>query len=394
VNRQPYEVPPRKWPSLLTPWYVTLTRPFRRHALKREQRFVRVRVRGAGPVRRLLDQGAAVLVTPNHSFHYDSYVLIEAATRLGRPCHFLTAWQVFAMSTRLQQLSLQRHGCFSVDREAADLAALRQAIDLMRDSPFPLVVFPEGDIYHTNDLVRPFREGAAAIALASAKRATRPVVCVPCALKCWYVTDPRPALERSMARLEKRLGVACRSRLPLPERVVRFGEDVVAWQEQAVFGVPRTGPLRPRIAGLAGTILDSQEKEYGVPASGGVSERVQALRRRHIRALADPALPPAERAALTDAMEQLFRVVQLWSYPGNYVTASPTAERLAETVDKLEEDVLDVAYPSVKGDRAVTVWFGEPVVLAKGGPRDAGKLTETLQSSVQGMLDAMNAEGV
>ena len=78
-----------------------------------------VSVQGEEHVRRALESGAGVMITPNHSFHYDSYVLGHAAHRIGRPFHFLTAWQVFAMSTRFQQWVMQRHGCFSIDRESA-----------------------------------------------------------------------------------------------------------------------------------------------------------------------------------------------------------------------------------------------------------------------------------
>jgi len=67
---------------------------------------LQIDVQNMGPLRQALKDGAAVLLTPNHSFHYDSYVLFEASDRLGRPFHFLTAWQVFAMSNRFERWSL------------------------------------------------------------------------------------------------------------------------------------------------------------------------------------------------------------------------------------------------------------------------------------------------
>jgi len=78
------------------------------------------------------------------------------------------------------------------------MQAFRQSVAILQREPLPAGDLSRGDIYHTNDRVTPFREGAAAIALAAAKRADRPVVCVPCALKCWYVTDPTPELTRLM----------------------------------------------------------------------------------------------------------------------------------------------------------------------------------------------------
>src|SRR5262249_42593425 len=161
--------PPQWWAPKLTPWWVRLWQPARRRTLLHKQKMVRIEVEGAEHVRQALAEGAGVLITPNHSFHYDSYVLFEAAHRVGRPFHFLTAWQVFAMSSRFERWSMQLHGCFSIDRESADVQAFKQAVDILRMSPFPLVVFPEGDIYHTNDWLTPFRDGAAAIALSAAR---------------------------------------------------------------------------------------------------------------------------------------------------------------------------------------------------------------------------------
>ena len=39
-------------------------------------------------------------------------------------------------------------------------------------------------------------------------------------------------------------------------------------------------------------------------------------------------------------LDDTFFVGQLFSYPGNYVAESPTIERVAETIDKFEEDAL------------------------------------------------------
>ena len=84
-------------------------------------------VRGADVVQQAVRRGCGVLITPNHSFHYDSYVLFEAADRMRMPMYTMTAWQVFAMSNRFEQWAMQAHGCFSIDRERADMQAFRLA---------------------------------------------------------------------------------------------------------------------------------------------------------------------------------------------------------------------------------------------------------------------------
>ena len=41
-------------------------------------------------------------------------------------------------------------------------------------------------------------------------------------------------------------------------------------------------------------------------------------------------------------LEDLFLVIQIFSYPGDYVRLNPTVERVAETLMKCEEDILGV----------------------------------------------------
>ena len=63
----------------------------------------------------------------------------------------------------------------------------------------------------------------------------------------------------------------------------------------------------------------------------------------------------------------MFLVVQLYSYPGDYVAESPTIERVAETLDKFEEDVLNRFSATVRGSRRSRVAFGEPILVTRAG---------------------------
>lgn len=363
--------------------------------LRGKQKMVKFEVQGIEPLRRLLDENAGVLITPNHSFHYDSFVLLEASHIVGRPFHFMTAWQVFAMSTRLERWWMQKHGCFSIDRESNDLQAYRQAKSILLESSSPLVIFPEGDIYHTNDRVTPFREGAAAIALGSARRNTRKIACVPCALKCVYVKDPTPQLLRLMDRLEHRLLWRPRPDLPLTERVYRVAEGVLSLKEQEYLGHSRVGTLKERLPYLAESILSRQERYYGLMrTAGGIPERVKELRRTIIDRQEKSAGDRDLQARARFDMDDLFFVTQLYSYPGNYLRRNVSIERIAETLDKFEEDVLRAPIPSVHGQRRVIVRFGEPIILPNERQKKEAvtQLTLTLQQRVQELLDNVNAE--
>src|SRR5436190_19035408 len=98
MNEQPFEKPPRSWEPKLTPWFVHATSPLRRRTLRKGQRFVTVEFDGLEHLKKVIDAGHGILITPNHSFHYDSYFMIEAGVRVNRPFNFMAAWQVSALS--------------------------------------------------------------------------------------------------------------------------------------------------------------------------------------------------------------------------------------------------------------------------------------------------------
>jgi 1-acyl-sn-glycerol-3-phosphate acyltransferase len=395
MNRQPYQTPPRYWEPRMTPWICRLWRPMINRELRRGQKITHIEVQGIEHPQAALKENCGVMVTPNHSFHYDSYVMIETAHRVGPPFHFLSAWQVFAMSKPFEQRVLQWHGCFSINREAADLKAFKQAVDIVANAPQPLVVFPEGDIYHSNDRVTPFRDGAAAIAMSAAKKAERKVVCLPVALKCFYVQDPTAELTKVMTRLEERFNWRPRTDWPLDKRILHYADGLLAMKEIEYIGRQQSGTIPERIQGLANHVLAKHEQTYEVKTTAGiVPERVKEVRRAVIKRLEEPEIKEEARRPLVDAMDDLFFVVQLFSYPGNYLSEKPTLERTAETLDKFEEDVLQQDFPGIRGERHCVVRFGAPIEIPKErGARDAvQQMTDQMENAVQGLLDEINAQ--
>ena len=400
MNRQPFESPPRWWEPKLSPRWVKLTRGYRWRQLRRGQKLVSVEAHGLEYVRSAVKQGKGVLIAPNHSAHFDSAALYVALDKINQPVFFMAAWQVFGMSNRFERWFMQRLGCFSIDRESTDRQAFKQAVHSVQHEKHPLVIFPEGDIYHVSDHVTKFREGAAAIALSAAKRSKRPIVVIPCGIKFWYVEDPTEQLLELVEQLEERLLLRNRTEMPLPDRIYRLSEAVLSLKELDYLGQARTGTVQERIAHLAEFIVSRLEQQYRVKATDNtIPERVKNVRQCIIREAeqftpsetdgAEPQLQKCERD-----MDDLFFVVQLYSYPGDYLRDDPSIERIAETLDKFEEDILGVELPSVRGRRKVSVRFGEPIPVASGTDkrRTSAELTEAMQASVQKILDSFNGK--
>lgn len=390
MNRMPLCTPPRWWSPKLSPRWIRFWRVFQRHAQLRQHRLLEVEVRGLENLRGALERGCGVLITPNHSAHTDCHALLRASEEAGCPFHFMVAWQVFQRGNWLRRMALRHYGCFSVDREGTDHRAVRQAVEILQSSSHPLVIFPEGEVYHRNEWITPFREGPAAIARLAARRAERPVVCIPCSIHYEYIDDPTPELLEVMDRLERAVFWRPRPDLPLEKRIYRLAEALLGLKEYEYLGRTTEGNVPERIAVLQEHVLTGIERRYGIDGGGAtVPERVKALRKSAIERL--EALDPDDpaRAEVERDLDDLFFVVQLLSYPGDYVAQRPSLERIAETLDKFEEDVLGASTAAIRGTRKAIVTFGEPIPVEKRRDRKATgpALTRKLEERVQGLLD-------
>ncbi|MGB7324159.1 MAG: 1-acyl-sn-glycerol-3-phosphate acyltransferase, partial [Rubripirellula sp.] len=353
MNRYRMRFAPQVWTPALSPTIVNWLRGMRTRQCDREVRISQIGVSGDGIVRSHLDRGDGVMIMPNHSSHADPYVIYSAADRIGTPLYLMATWHVFHDKSRLVQWLLRKHGCFSVDREANDIGAFKLASSLMQDKPEPLVIFPEGEIYHCSDRVTPFREGAAAIAVAAARKATRRIVCVPCAISYRYEDDPTDSLVETMGELEESIFWRRQTGRPLDERIYRFAEALLAVKELEYLGETRSGRLPQRIRDLGDFILDAVEARHEL--SGGdksIPERVKAARKTIIGKRTEDSVSDEAKRTLDDDLEDLFLVVQSFSYPGDYVVDRPSIERMAETIDKFEEDVLQKFTASIKARRS------------------------------------------
>jgi len=397
MNRQPYTVPYRRWSPKLKPHVVQWSRRLRDRTLRRSQQLVSIESLGLDHLTSAVQDGCGVMITANHAAHYDWAALYAVADRVQQPLYFLTAWQVFAMSNRFHRWLMPRIGCYSIDRESTDRDAFRESVRVLCHEPHPLVIFPEGEVYHVNDRPTPFRSGAAAMARTAARRNVRPILMVPCAIKFWYVDDPTQSLLTMLDRCEARFDVASPTSLPLIDRVYRLGEVLLSMKEEYYLGHRRSGSIRNRMARLSEAILSRLERHYAHVTTtssrpGDILDQVQRLR-HYIIERQRFEIDVRRRQSMDRDLDDLFFVVQLYSYPNHYLRQRPTIERVAETIDKLEEDIFETEVPTVHGRRRVIVSFGEPIRVPsnENTSADCVRLTQECADRVQAMLDELNA---
>ncbi len=194
-----------------------------------------------------------------------------------------------------------------------------------------------------------------------------------------------------MDRLEAALHWRPRPDLPLVNRIYRLAEGALALKEIEHAGAVTAGSLPGRLAALADHVLRRPEGRHGLPATGHVTERVKRIRRQVLGRLAEGDLSPDQEGPLRRDLDDVFLAVQLSCYPGDYVSRRPTLERISETLDKLEEDVLGVPIARPRVPRGAIVALGEPIVVDASAARKDGAaaLTERLEERVQALLDSI-----
>jgi hypothetical protein len=137
-------------------------------------------------------------------------------------------------------------------------------------------------------------------------------------------------------------------------------------------------------------ILNRHETKYEIKNPGRLpSDRIAEIRRRIIGTQKQGPLSNLQQLRAQRDMDDMFLATQLYSYRGDYLIAHPTLERIAETVDKLEEDLLKVTYPTVRAPRKVIVEFGQPNLIPseKANSPSPVEMSTQWQHQVQEILD-------
>lgn len=390
-NDLPYRFRPPEWRGWFRPMGLWANR---QHYLRRSYRLAEIEDEGMDRVRELVKRGDAVLLAPNHADHADPHLMIEMGHRHDLPLHFMAAREIFEDSP-LASWALQSMGVFSVDRDGPDLSAIKTAINLLVAGK-PLVIYPEGEIYHHHERLDPLMEGVASILLKAAGRleSDRKAWLVPVGIRFRHHPEIEATFSDRLSKLEDRIGWTPRPTMPVDDRIIRLGTGVLALKETEFLGEAGQGAIRDRLESLCERLLFQAEEKHGKdPRASTAPERVRALRYRIRRRLLDAGSPPSEdeRVGLLDDLDSVFTALQAHSYIGDYLLSNPSLDRRAETIMKLEEDLF--GFPTYPCHRDVKVTAGEPIgvsdllksgaLAAKGG---ATELTSMLEARLTELL--------
>ncbi|MFM7516683.1 MAG: 1-acyl-sn-glycerol-3-phosphate acyltransferase [Pirellula sp.] len=390
IIEKPYEfIPPnrRRWlPRTVlklnvVPWY-----------LRRYEGVVSHRLEGVDHFRESLRQGHGVLLAPNHCRYADPLVLSHVAVAADTLMYAMASWHLFHQS-RFQRWALRTMGAYSVYREGLDRQALDLAIETLSVPDRPLVVFPEGSVFRTNDVLQPLLDGVACIARTAAKRrakenSTGKVVIHPVAIKYLFHGDLNKAVGPTLESLEKRLTWESTKQAPLIERIAKITHAMLSLKEIEYLGAPQSGTFIDRQQGLVDHLLDPLEQEWlGKQFDGPIIPRIKALRMKIVPELTTGELTESERQRRWQHLTRIYLSQQIASYPPEYLSSPTTDTRILETVERLEEDLTDKA--GIHGPMEVVIRIDKaievPVDRAPKGEEDP--IMKTLRERLQAMLD-------
>ena len=113
--------------------------------------------------------------------------------------------------------------------------------------------------------------------------------------------------------------------------------------------------------------------------------QVKRLRAAILPELVRGQLSPAERDRRWRQLADLYLAQQLAFYPPDYLGTGSDADRILETVERLEEDLTD--YSHVHPPMKVTASLGEPIAVSPH--RDRGAEQDPIMAQLETQLTSL-----
>jgi len=401
--------PPKDTPALIA--LVKLLLPV---IMKFTLHEARVEVVGDGLARFQALAGLRTIICPNHSNHNDPEIMFAFSKLAGEDFNFLAAREIFDRDHGWRGFWLQHLGCYSVVRGAIDRESFKMTKTLVQENRKKLVIFPEGEVTRQNDKLLHLESGVAQMAfwavdeMVKRKRA-EPVFILPLALKYTYSADIRDELERSLYKLEARLGLPGRLQTPMYTRLRAVSEAILSLLEREYsFKAAPEASMNDRIVGLRLAILKRIADFLNIKLPPGAEqlEYVRILRNAlddqiyngdEAGSAYERKLQEERTAKIKGFYRDLDRVTNFIAIYDGYLRDRLTQERFAEVLDRFEIEVFGST--TVKGPRHIYIDVGRPLDLLpvypeyRSNKRAAlSRVTGDVSQQISTMIDALDVK--
>jgi 1-acyl-sn-glycerol-3-phosphate acyltransferase len=401
--------PPKDTPALI--WLVKALLPC---ILKFQMQNARIEVVGDALERFARLKGKRTVICPNHPCRDDPQVMFAFSKLAGEDFNFLAAREVFDWDGGMRGWWFQHLGCYSVVRGAPDRESFKTTRRLIVEGKKKLVIFPEGEISRQNDTIMALESGVAqmgfwALEELQKTQPSEPVFLLPMALKYTYSADVRGNIERSLARLEARLGFSGEGSGSPYARLRRVAEKILLALEQEYGYKPSAdATLNERIVGLRAFILKNIAGFLNVHLQESASQLdwIRSLRNalddfiyddEGKRSAYEKKIHEEKTAKVRGFYRDLDRVVNFISIYDGYLRDRLTQERFADVLDRLETEVFGSTNP--KGPRLIRLDVGSPVDLLELYPEykaskraTVSRINEKLAGQISGMVELLDKD--
>ncbi len=390
IIEKPYKfIPP--WRGTFLPFIAQKFR-FIDWYLRRKEGVVDYELRGLEHLEESIAQGHGTLLAPNHCRYADPVAMGFIARSLNVYPFQMASWHLFHHNA-FQSWALTALGGFSIYREGPDRQSLDTAIDILTQAKRPLVLFPEGAVFRTNDRLQDLLDGVSLIARAAAKKRAKVdeqdlVVVHPVAIKYLPLAPVESLVVPMLNEIEKRLTWEAHSQrtATLVDRTNRAMFGLLCLKEIEYFGHTREGTSFERQMGLIDELLRPSELEYlGKGGAGPIIPRIKAIRSRIVPELLAATEAAVTRRHLWDQLSRIYLAQQIASYSLDYLQAPSTEARLLETVEQIYEDLTDQQFPV--RPLKVIIRIDEAIVVpaSRGRGEDKFDLMQLLRTRIESM---------
>lgn len=380
-------------------WWPTFIQRFRLvdYYLRKHEGVEKYQIRGAEKLKASLDAGHGVLLTPNHCRYADPLAMGWLSRAVNRHVFAMASWHLFHQG-KFIPWAIRKMGGFSVYREGVDRQSLDTAIDALTTAQRPLVLFPEGAVFRSNDRLQALLDGVAFIARSAAKKRQKEnpdhkVVVHPVALKYLFHGDIHTAVDPILKDIEHRLTWTDSSERCLIARIQNVGLGLLCLKELEHLGAPQTGSIADRQQRLIDHLLHPVETKWlGRTQSGPIIPRIKALRMKIIPDMIQGNMENGERSQRWKELANLYLAQQVASYPPDYLDHPVTVTRLLETVERYEEDLTDRNRPARNLEVVIEVGDAIEVSTEKPPKGIEDPLMSKIRVDLESMLERLSKE--
>ncbi|MEM7475291.1 MAG: 1-acyl-sn-glycerol-3-phosphate acyltransferase [Planctomycetota bacterium] len=341
-------------------------------------------------------QGHGIVLAPNHCRYADPLAMGWIAREAGVHVYAMASWHLFNQGW-VQSFAMRMCGGFSVYREGLDRSSLDTAIDAIVEGVRPLVIFPEGTVFRTNDRIQPLLDGVAFLARSAARKrkkaGTGKVVIHPIAIKYLFGGNLAETVEPVLQRLEQRITwEEPKNEMGLLERIERLSEALFSLKEIQFLGAAQMGNLQERKYKLIDRLLSPLEVDLlGKVQQDDLLPRIKQLRTKLVPELTEPDTSEKRKATIWKQLSEIYVAQMIESYPEGYLD-DPTEMRVLETIERLDEDVHD--HSTIHRPLHAILEVGEAIEIdpAKPPRGEPDPIMVGLENALLAMLETLSKE--